>query len=155
MPRHVIEGLRGFRALIGVSTPPTEWLVVDQERVDAFAACSGDSQWIHVDVERARTSEFGGTIAHGYLTLALIPSLWHRHFEVQGIETAVNIGLNRVRFPAPLRLGTRIRAQFSILEAIDAGPGWRVIKRVTIEAENAAKPICVADTIVLYRPARS
>jgi acyl dehydratase len=155
MPRHVIEGLGGFRALIGVPTPPTEWFVVDQERVDAFAVCSGDSQWIHVDVARAQTSEFGGTVAHGYLTLALIPQLWHSHFEVQGVETAVNIGLDRVRFPAPLRSGSRIRAHFSILEATEKEQGWRVVKRATIEADNAAKPVCIADTIVLYRPARS
>lgn len=155
MSRHVIEGLEGFRALVGGSTPPTEWFAVDQERIDAFAACSGDSQWIHLDAERARMSEFGGTIAHGYLTLALIPWLWDRHFEVKGIETAVNVGLDRVRFPAPLRSGSSIRAHFSIVEATEMGRGWRVVKRVTIEAENATKPVCIADTIVLYRPARS
>lgn len=155
MPRYVIEGFEGFRALIGISTPPTPWFAVEQERVDAFAACSGDSQWIHVDVERARGSEFGGTIAHGYLTLSLIPLLWHQHFEVQGIGSAVNVGLDRVRFTAPLRSGSRIRAHFSIVEATESERGWRVVKRVTIEAENADKPVCIADTIVLYRPARS
>lgn len=152
MPRRIIDGFEGLRSLAGVPTPPTAWLAVEQERVDAFAGCTGDSQWIHVDVERARSSEFGGTIAHGFLTLALIPLLWRRHFEVRRVGTVLNVGLDRVRFPAPLTVGSRIRARFLLVEAVETAVGLRVVQRVTIESEDATKPVCVADAITLYRP---
>jgi acyl dehydratase len=155
MSRLVIEGLEGLRALVGASVPPTPWFAVDQDLVDAFAACTGDAQWIHVDIARARESEFGGTIAHGYLTLALLPSLWHSHFDVRGIGAAINVGLDRVRFPAPLRVGTRIRARFAIVEAVETPRGLRAVNRVTIEAEGGGKPVCIADVIALYRSAGS
>jgi acyl dehydratase len=153
MPTHIIHGFEGIRALVGVSIPPTDWFAVEQQRVDAFAECTGDFQWIHVDVERARASRLGGTIAHGYLTLALIPMLWHRHVDVQGTGEVLNVGLDRVRFPAPLRIGSRIRASFAIVETKQGERGLRVVNRVTIEAKDAVKPVCVADLIVLYRPA--
>jgi len=152
MSRIVVEGWEGFRALVGVATPPTDWLTVDQDRVDAFAACTGDTQWIHVDVARARESEFGGTIAHGYLTLSLIPALWHSHFDVRGIGSAINVGLDRVRFAAPLLVGRRVRARFKIAEAVETAHGLRVVNHSIVEAEgNERKPVCIADTVILYR----
>lgn len=153
MPAQIVHGFEGIRALVGVSIPPTDWFAVEQDRVDAFAECTGDFQWIHLDVERARASRLGGTIAHGYLTLALIPMFWHRLIAVQGAGEALNVGLDRVRFPAPLRIGSRVRATFSIVEAKPSDRGLRVVNHVTIEAEGTAKPVCVADLIVLYRPA--
>ena len=155
MSRTVIHGLQGLRALAGTTHGPTEWITVGQDRVDAFAACTGDAQWIHIDAERAASSRFGGTLVHGFLTLALIPSLWHGYFDVRGIETAINAGLDRVRFPAPLIAGTRIRARFHIMEATESGNGLRLVDRVTIEAEGSAKPVCVADQIRFYRGAAS
>jgi len=152
MPQIVIEGFEGFRALVGAVTPPTDWLDVDQARVDAFAACTGDTQWIHVDPVRAAASEFGGTIAHGYLTLSLVSALFFGHFDVRGVGAPLNLGLDKVRFPRPLRVGTRVRARFTIAEAVDARHGLRVIIHAAIEPENSPKPVCIADQVVLYRP---
>ena len=151
MARLIVDGLAGLRALAGSPIPPTEWLAVDQDRVDAFAACTGDAQWIHVDIDRARTSRYRGTIVHGYLTLALIPLLWHEHMDVRGIGMAINLGLDRVRFPAPLLVGTRIRAHFLILQVDEKQHGLRVVSRATIEAESGSTPVCVADLVTLYR----
>jgi acyl dehydratase len=147
----IVDGLSGLRALVGVASAPTQWFVVDQERVDAFAACTGDAQWIHVDVDRAKRSEFGGTIVHGYLTLALIPMLFRRHFDLRGVAMGLNAGLDRVRWPAPLPVGGAIRARFDVLEARDTERGLRLVTRVTIEARGTLKPVCVADTIAFYR----
>jgi acyl dehydratase len=151
MARLIVEGFDGLRALAGTTIPPTEWLAVDQDRVDAFAACTGDAQWIHLDVDRARASQFGGTIVHGYLTLALIPFLWHQNVDVRGIGMAINLGLDRVRFPAPLHVGKRIRAHFVILQASEKQRGLRVVSHATIEAEGGNTPVCVADLITFYR----
>ncbi|MHB8146930.1 MAG: MaoC family dehydratase [Vulcanimicrobiaceae bacterium] len=151
MSQQIIHGFDGLRALVGVDLPPTAWLAVDQARIDAFAACTGDAQWIHVDVERARTGVYGAAIAHGYLVLALIVPLWHEHFDVRGVGSAINYGLDRVRFPAPVKAGSRIRARFITTQATDVDGGLLVKKRVTLEAEGSAKPVCVADTLVLYR----
>jgi acyl dehydratase len=106
-----------------------------------------------VDVARASQSGFGGTIAHGYLTLALIPLLWHSRFDVREIDAAINVGFDRVRFAAPLLVGTRIRARFAVLETTHAPHGLRTVTRATIEAERVEKPVCIADLIVLYRAA--
>ena len=151
MSAQIIHGLEGLRALVGVELAPTAWVVVDQARVDAFAACTGDAQWIHVDVRRASESAHGSTIAHGYLTLALIPALWCDRFEVVGTESVVNYGLDRVRFPAPLKVGTSVRAHFVITQAEDTAAGLLVKKRVTLEGEGTPKPVCIADTLTLYR----
>lgn len=150
MRRLVVEGLDGLRALVGAEIPPSDWFAVDQDRVDLFAACTDDVQWIHVDPERARTSAFGGTIAHGYLVLALLPALWHRHVDVRDIDMAINAGVDRVRFVTPLRVGTRIRARFEMLEANETPRGLRTRKRVTVEAEGVIDPICIAEVITLY-----
>lgn len=152
MSRRVVHGFEGLRALLGVELPATAWLTVDQERIDAFAACTGDAQWIHVDLQRARQGPFGTRIAHGYLALALIPRLWEDHIEVTGIASVVNYGLDRVRFPSPIASGSRIRAHFVVTHVDDAEGGLRVKKRVTIEVEGRSKPACVAETIALYRP---
>lgn len=145
-----ISGLAGLRSLVGVALEPTDWLHVDQDRVDAFAACTQDPQWIHVDVARARASEYGGTIAHGFLTLSLIPHLWEGHFIVLDIHHSINYGLDRVRFPAPLPVGSRIRGRFTITRATDIEGGLRVAMHVVIEREGHPKPVCIADALVLF-----
>jgi acyl dehydratase len=136
LPRHVGQAL-------GTS----EWIEVDQTRIDAFAQATGDHQWIHVDVERAAKGPFGSTVAHGYLTLSLLPAMAATAFGVRGSRMGVNYGLNRVRFPAPVPAGSRLRGHFQLLscEAIDGGV--QITLEGTVEREGSAKPVCVAQML--------
>ena len=130
---------------LGVS----EWLEIDQDRVNLFADATDDHQWIHVDIERANAGPFGGPVAHGYLTLSLVP---HLGSEVMAFETPgarLNYGLNKVRFPHPVRVGSRIRVHASIGEVTDLPTGKQVLLDYTIEIEGQAKPACVAQMVVL------
>ncbi len=136
-------------AAIGDDLGPTEWLEVTQERVDAFADATGDHQWIHVDVERAKEGPFAGTIAHGYLTLSLIPQFTPELFELQTPGAKLNYGVNKVRFPHPVRVGSRIRATAQIAEVQDVPAGKQMVTRYTVEIEDETKPACVAETVVL------
>ncbi|UED83378.1 MaoC family dehydratase [Streptomyces profundus] len=131
---------------LGVSA----WLRIDQERIDQFADATGDHQWIHTDPERAATGPFHGTIAHGYLTLALLPRLIPEVLRVEGARLAVNYGMNRVRFPAPVPVGSRVRATASVLDAQPVAGGWQLTLAVTVEREGGAKPVCVAETVTRY-----
>ena len=126
----------------------SDWQVVDQERVNMFADATGDHQWIHVDPVRAAAGPFGATVAHGFLTLSLLPEMSHSAFEVRGSRMGVNYGLNRVRFPAPVPVGSRLRGHFKLLsyEAIDGGA--QLVIEVTMEREGSSKPACVAESIV-------
>ena len=126
-----------------------EWVEMTQERVGAFADATDDHQWIHVDLERAAAGPFGGTVAHGYLTLSLVPWLGSQIFSVQTPGARLNYGLNKVRFPAPLRVGRRIRCHAAFGEVTDLPTGKQVIIRYTIEIEDEPKPACVAETVVL------
>jgi acyl dehydratase len=117
--------------------------------VDAFAAATGDHQWIHVDVERAARGPFGGTVAHGYLTLSLIPRFAATLFELATPGAKLNYGVNRVRFPHPVRVGGRIRARAEVAEVSAVPAGTQLVTRYTIEIEGEAKPACVAETVVL------
>lgn len=134
--------------LVGVELGPTEWLEVTQERIDAFAAVTGDPQWIHTDPERAAEGPFGTTIAHGFLTLSLcVPLLGEL---LPPAETmVVNYGVNRVRFPAPVPSGSRIRGRFRVLGAQESAVGERVTIEATIECEGVDKPVCVAELVTL------
>jgi acyl dehydratase len=145
-----IRGIEGFKALAGVSLSPSEWLMVDQHRVDDFARSTGDTQWIHVDAQRAAASSFGTTVAHGLLTLSLIPQFWHSVARVEGFTSAVIYGLDRVRFPAPVLIPTRLRATFKIQEVADVPHGARVRVLATLERESEVKPACVAEMLVLH-----
>jgi acyl dehydratase len=136
-------------AAIGEDLGPSEWLEVTQERVDAFADATGDHQWIHVDVERAAEGPFGGTIAHGYLTLSLIPQFTPQLFEIDTPGAKLNYGVNKVRFPNPLRVGGRVRATAQIAEVTDVKAGKQMVTRYTVEIEGETKPACVAETVVL------
>lgn len=140
-------------ALIGQEVAVSDWIDVSQERVDRFAEATGDRQWIHVDVERARQGPFGGPIAHGFLTLSLLPALIEQAFHVEGVRMGINYGLNKVRFVSPVPVGSRLRARFVLLgsENIDAG-GVQITWRVTLEADGQSKPACVAESLIRYYP---
>ena len=136
-----------LRAATGTRLGPSDWLAIEQSRVDAFADATGDHQWIHVDVERARQGPFGGTIAHGYLTLSLASYFLPQLMRVEVAGMGINYGLDRVRFPAPVRVGARVRGSGEILGVTDVPGGVQVVVRVTIEVEGSDRPGCVADTI--------
>ena len=134
---------------VGEDLGSTDWLEVTQERVDAFADATGDHQWIHVDVQRARSGPFGGTIAHGYLTLSLIPYFTPQLLTLDTPGAKLNYGVNKVRFPNPVRVGSKIRASAQIAEVTDVPAGKQMVTRYTIEIDGEAKPACVAETVVL------
>jgi acyl dehydratase len=136
----------------GTQLGPTEWLLIDQERVNGFAEVTGDHQWIHVDVERAKDGPFGGTIAHGYLTMSLVNYFLPQLIEVQGFAHAVNVGADRLRFLAPVKVGSRIRGVGEIVGVEEVKGAIQSIVRVTVEIEGADKPACVVDTISRYFP---
>jgi acyl dehydratase len=134
----------------GTALGPSGWLLVDQARVDGFAEVTGDHQWIHVDVERAREGPFGGTIAHGYLTLSLVNLFLPQLIEVRGFAHAVNVGADRLRFLSPVRVGSRIRGTGEIVSVEEIKGAVQAVVRVTVEIEGADKPACVVDTISRY-----
>jgi acyl dehydratase len=144
-----VEGIDGLKALLGRKVGPSEWREVTQEMVDRFAELSGDDQWIHVDVEKAkRESPFGTTIAHGNLTLSMIDGFRRSLIESTGFKLGVNYGWNRVRFPAPVPVGSRIRASSEVTDVEDVGGGWwQIVTRFTVEIEGSDKPACVADSV--------
>lgn len=136
----------------GTRLGPTGWLPIDQERVNGFAAVTGDHQWIHVDVERAKDGPFGGTIAHGYLTMSLVNLFLPDLIEVRGFAHAVNVGADRLRFLAPVPVGSRIRAIGEIVGVEEVKGAIQSVVRVTVEIEGGDKPACVVDTISRYFP---
>ncbi|MEV7544389.1 MaoC family dehydratase [Streptomyces sp. NPDC089915] len=139
-----------LRAAIGEPLGPSGWLEVDQKRIDLFADATGDHQWIHVDPERAAAGPFGTTIAHGYLTLSLLPSLVPQIMRVEGMRMGINYGLGKVRFPAPVPVGSRLRATAVITEVTEAGGGVQVAATVTVGREGGEKPVCVAESLSRY-----
>jgi len=134
---------------VGEDLGTTDWLEVSQDRVDEFADATGDHQWIHVDVDRAKEGPFGGTIAHGYLTLSLIPQFTPQLFSLETPGARLNYGVNKVRFPNPVKVGARIRATAEIVSVDDVPAGKQMVTRYTVEIEGEAKPACVAETVVL------
>ncbi|HET8603904.1 MAG TPA: MaoC family dehydratase [Marmoricola sp.] len=136
-------------AAAGEDLGTSEWVEVTQERVDQFADATGDHQWIHVDVERAATGPFGGTIAHGYLTLSMVPALGSQVMALDTPGAKLNYGVNKVRFPNPVRVGSRIRAHVALGEVTTIPAGRQLTVRYTIEIEGQDKPGCVAETVVL------
>ena len=136
----------------GTQLGPTEWLLIDQDRVNGFAEVTGDHQWIHVDVERAKQGPFGGTIAHGYLTMSLVNFFLPDLIEVRGFTHAVNVGADRLRFLAPVKVGSRIRGVGEIVGVEEVKGAIQSVVRVTVEIEGGDKPACVVDTISRYFP---
>jgi acyl dehydratase len=147
--KSVAHGIEDLRGLVDQVVGPSDWREVTQEMVNRFAELTDDRQWIHVDVERARTeSPFGTTIAHGNLTLSLIDGLRHDLSEWSGFRLGVNYGWNKVRFPAPVVVGARVRCYAQIVEVTEVGGGWyQVVTRFTVEADGSEKPVCVADSV--------
>ena len=142
------ESVADLRDAVGKHLGYSDWHVIDQERVNLFADATGDHQWIHVDPERARGGPFGTTVAHGFLTLSLLPLFLPEVYSVEGVRMAVNYGLNKVRFPAPLPVGSRVRGGLELVDVADVEGGVQVTARVTVEAEGAPKPCCVAESLV-------
>ena len=141
---------------VGAKLGASEWLTIHQPRIDEFARATGDHQWIHVDPERAKSGPFGATIAHGYLTLSLVNSFLPQLLEVRGIAMGVNYGCEKVRFPAPVKVGSRVRGVGEVVgaEAVKGG-AVQVTVRVTVEIEGSDRPACVVDTISRFVPAVS
>ena len=146
----VVRGVEGLQALAGRRIGESDWLEITQERVDEFAEATGDRQWIHVDPERARAGPFGGPIAHGYLTLALVSYFLPRVWEVEGFAMGVNYGLERLRFPAPVPVGSRVRLGADLAEVAALEGGVQVAVDLTVEVEGGAKPALVARGLFRY-----
>jgi acyl dehydratase len=142
-----LQGIEGVKAKAGQEWGRSEWLQVTQDRIDQFADATNDHQWIHVDAERAKKGPFGTTIAHGFLTLSLIPGLTGTLVKVEGVRMGINYGLNKVRFPSPVRVGSRVRAVSKNVSVDDVEGGVQVVNQVTIEIEGQEKPACVAETV--------
>lgn len=136
----------------GTALPATDWLLIDQDRVNGFAEVTGDHQWIHVDVDKAKDGPFGGTIAHGYLTMSLVNFFLPDLIEVRGFAHAVNVGSDRLRFLAPVKVGSRIRGVGEIVGVEEIKSAIQSTVRVTVEIEGSEKPACVVDTISRYFP---
>jgi acyl dehydratase len=134
----------------GLELGPGEWREITQERVNRFADATGDHQWIHVDPERAASGPFGGTIAHGFLTLSMLPESTFELMHVEDASAAINYGLNKVRFPAPVPVGSRVRASYRIVDVAEVEGGVQVTTAATVEREGSEKPVCVAETVSRY-----
>ncbi len=146
----VFESLDELVGAAGTELGPTDWLEVDQARVDQFAEATEDRQWIHVDPERAANGPFGGTIAHGLLTLSLLPYFSHHLYGVKGISLAVNYGYNKVRFITPVKVGARIRARAVITDVAQLSGAAQSTVTITVEIEGSEKPAAVAESIIRY-----
>lgn len=148
----VIKGIDGLRERAGTSLGVSGWVAIDQESVNTFAKLTGDEQWIHVDPERAKTGPFGSTVAHGFMTLGKSTGLLWNVAVVDDAGVILNYGLNKVRFPSPVRVGSRIRLHVSIADVRDVSGGVEVIYHLEYETEGESKPPCVADLVFRYYP---
>ena len=148
MAKIVIPGIDRLKDWVGKEVAVTEWMTLTQEHIDEFADATGDDQWIHVDRERAaRESPYGTTVAHGFLTLSLLPHFFMHAIEIQGARMGINYGLNRVRFTGPVPAGSRVRARFRLASAEDIDQGVQMVWNVTVELGGADKPVLVAEWI--------
>lgn len=146
-----IESIEDAKALEGVEVGLSDWVVIDQHRIDQFAEATGDYQWIHVDTERAaREMPDGKTISHGYLTLAMIPALTDKFIEVVNLVRAINMGMNKLRFYAPVPVGSKLRARATVLQARRRAGALLLTAEIRLEVEGERKPACVAETLGLY-----
>lgn len=144
----VFESLAELPPLVGQDVAESEWITITQEQVNLFADATGDHQWIHIDVERAKAGPFGAPISHGFLTLSLLPKFFETALTIRGTGMGVNYGLNKVRFTGPVPVGSRLRAKLKLLacDAIDGG-GMQMTWQVTVQREGTDKPVCVAESI--------
>jgi acyl dehydratase len=143
----VFNGVDELKAAVGVPLGSSDWVTVDQKQIDTFAEATGDHQWIHVDVEKAKNGPFGRTIAHGFLTLSLAPIFGWQVYKVENVKMGINYGLNKVRFTSPVPVGSRLRGNFELIDVSDVTGGVQVACKVTIEIEGSEKPACVAETL--------
>jgi acyl dehydratase len=143
----VFSGLDSFAAAVGEHLGYSEWHTITQEQVQLFADATGDHQWIHLDTERAAAGPFGSTIAHGYLTLSLIPMFGKDIYRVDNLTMGINYGVNKVRFPQPVKVGSKVRAGAELTEVTEVPGGKQVVVRWTIEIDGEGKPACVAETV--------
>ena len=148
----VFENVDELKASVGEDLGFSDYVLVDQDRINRFADATEDHQWIHVDTERAKESPFGGTIAHGFLTLSLVPVLMAQLWSIKQVKYALNYGCNKVRFPSPVPAGSRVRATGQISAVEEAGGGYQVVVTVTVTCEGADKPSCVAETVTRIYP---
>ena len=146
----VFADVEELRAAVGEELGTSPWITVDQKRVDLFADATDDHQWIHVDPEKAAHGPFGRTIAHGFLTVALMPRFGWDTFEVQGVSMTVNYGMNKVRFPSPVPVGSRVRGHCRLADVVDVTGGVQATIAGTVEIEDWPKPACVAEVILRY-----
>ncbi|HXE98830.1 MAG TPA: MaoC family dehydratase [Solirubrobacterales bacterium] len=144
-----VDGIDQLKELIGQELGPSDWLEITQQDIDRFADVSRDHQWIHVDPERAaKESPYGATVAHGNLTLSLVDSFRPQLIQNRGVKMGINYGFNKVRFPAAVPAGTRVRARAEVLTVDDLGDGWwQVVTKYTIDGEQSEKPVCVAESV--------
>jgi acyl dehydratase len=147
---HTYQSLAELQGLVGSTLGISDWHSIDQARIDEFAALTGDDQWIHIDPVRAAAGPFGTTVAHGHLTLSLVPVMVRTAFKVGDVRMTVNYGLNRVRFPAPVPVGSRLRGHFKLLSFEPIPGGAQVVVEVTSEREGHAKPACVAESVARH-----
>ncbi len=141
------EKLTDLQPLVGQQVADSDWITIDQHRIDLFADATGDHQWIHVDPVRAAAGPFGATVAHGFLTLSLLPEMGISAFEARDTRMGVNYGLNRVRFMAPVPVGSRLRGRFKLLSFEPIEGGAQITMEVTMEREGSAKPVCIAESV--------
>jgi acyl dehydratase len=146
----IFSSLDEFVMARGEVLGTSDWLAVEQERIGQFADATGDHQWIHVDPDRAKSGPFGKTIAHGFLTLSLLPVFFQQIYRVDGVRMAVNYGLNKVRFPAPTPVGSKLQATSQLVDVTQLEGAAQAVLSTTIEAEGAEKPVCVAESVVRY-----
>ena len=145
-----IDGIDGLKAAVGQHLGHSDYVEITQDQVNLFADATGDHQWIHVDVERAKAGPFGAPIAHGYLTLSLSPALLPQVLRVTGVAMGVNYGTNKVRFPSPVPVGSKLRLGASLLSVEDVAGGAQIAMELTFEVEGAPKPSCVAEVLFRY-----
>lgn len=145
-----VETPSDLLAYVGKSLGTSRWREITQPDVDQFAKATGDEQWIHIDVERAQSGPFGGTIAHGYMTLSLIAPLFDDVLKVETLSMGVNYGLNKARFPAPVPVGSRVRLTAEVTSAVEISGGVQIVAAVTIERDGEQKPVCIAEAVLRY-----
>jgi len=139
--------LSDLQSLVGEELAASDWITVDQQRIDLFAHATGDHQWIHVDAERAKQGPYGTTVAHGFLTLSLLPEMGAHALAIDDVRLGLNYGLNRVRFPAPVPSGSRVRGHFKLLSYEPIEGGAQLTLEVTMEREGSPKPVCIAESV--------
>ena len=148
----VLHGIDELRGAVGRHLGHSDWLEIDQARIDLFAEATGDHQWIHVDPVRAADGPFGSTIAHGYLTVSLTNLFLPQILTVEGVSMGVNYGVDKIRFPAPVPVGSRVRGGAELVEVTDAGAGVQTLIRITVEIEGSDRPACVVDSLSRWYP---